>query len=54
MEEIALKRLEICKDCEVNNTQGEVVMTSRCKDCGCFLEAKSRNLTSQCPKGKWQ
>jgi predicted Zn-ribbon and HTH transcriptional regulator len=53
VEEVALKRLEVCKDCDANNTLGEVMMASRCKDCGCFLEAKSRNVTGKCPRNKW-
>jgi hypothetical protein len=32
---------------------GEVTLKSKCVDCGCPLEAKSRSLTDKCPKEKW-
>ena len=54
VEEQAIKRLEICAKCKYNTTKPDITLTSRCKECGCVLEAKSRNLESQCPKHKWR
>lgn len=53
IEEMGLTRLEVCIDCEQNSTPATVVLKSRCKACGCFIQAKSRNPESKCPKDKW-
>lgn len=53
VEEIALKRLHICKLCEYNNTTPDIKMLSVCTLCHCPLEAKSRSLTAKCDKDKW-
>lgn len=52
VEEKALERLLICKDCDANTTSPRVMMHSKCRDCGCILEAKSRS-GSKCPRNKW-
>lgn len=49
----AIKRLNICVKCKYNSTKPDINLTSICKECRCVLEAKSRNLESQCPKRKW-
>jgi predicted Zn-ribbon and HTH transcriptional regulator len=54
IEKIALERLKVCSDCDQNNTNPELSMVSRCKACGCVLEAKARSPKSECPKNKWQ
>jgi hypothetical protein len=54
VEEVALDRLEVCEKCESNTTNPEVTMFSRCSICHCVLEAKSRNLESDCPANKWK
>lgn len=54
IEKIALERLKVCSDCDQNNTNPELSMVSRCKACGCVLEAKARSSKSECPKNKWQ
>jgi len=43
----------VCKDCEFNNTPNAVSFSSRCKECGCVLEAKSRVENGKCPRDKW-
>ena len=44
--EIALKRLEICKTCDKNNS-------NFCHLCNCFMPAKVRFAFSDCPLKKW-
>jgi hypothetical protein len=45
---IAQKRFEICKSCP------ELIkLTSQCKKCGCFMEAKTKLPNAECPIGKW-
>jgi hypothetical protein len=53
VEEHALKRLEICHECKHNSDYPKLTFTSICKLCSCPLEAKSRNLESQCDIKKW-
>mgnify|MGYP006863135444 CR=1 FL=1 len=53
-EKMALERLKICGDCDQNTTSPKLSMVSRCKACGCVLEAKARSIQSECPKNKWQ
>jgi len=46
--DIANKRFEICKACP------ELIkLTSQCKKCGCFMEAKTKLPHAECPIGKW-
>lgn len=54
IEKHALQRLEICINCPFNDSKGTLTMSSRCTECGCWLEAKARNLESKCPIDKWQ
>lgn len=44
--ELAEKRLKICGTCKH-------WVASRCKVCGCFMEAKARFKALKCPIGKW-
>lgn len=52
VEELAKKRLSICLD---NQGKNDKCMSDRnfCNNCGCFIPAKVRSETSQCPKRKW-
>jgi len=43
----------VCKDCVSNTTKPNVNLGSRCRDCGCVLEAKARTQNGKCPKDKW-
>jgi hypothetical protein len=62
VEEIALYRMQICKDCALFTVQNEGCMvagTSPCCNlelggCGCSLGFKTRSLSSECPKGHWK
>jgi len=54
IEKLAIGRLQICKECPDNSTKPDLSMSSRCKACGCVLEAKARSPQSKCPKNKWQ
>ena len=42
------KRLSICNECEKF-----IHLTSQCKDCGCFMNLKTKLPNSECPLGKW-
>jgi hypothetical protein len=45
-EPYASRRIEICRACE------HYAMFI-CKQCGCFMPAKTRLKGAQCPIGKW-
>lgn len=45
---VADERMDICNQCEVQNT-----MTKMCTACGCFLPAKVRLKESTCPMELW-
>ena len=47
--EIAQQRLDICKECEKY-----MASTTQCKECWCFMKAKTMWPSSSCPLGKWQ
>lgn len=42
-------RLAICSVCDKYNKK-----TTRCEECGCFMEYKTLFRTSKCPIGKWK
>lgn len=44
----AQARFDICKQCE-----HFFKPTSSCKACGCFMKAKVKLASSDCPVGKW-
>jgi hypothetical protein len=47
-DEIGASRYEICKACpELIN------LTKQCKQCGCFMVAKTKLKAATCPIGKW-
>lgn len=54
----AALRWAICKQCEFLDTVGKNCAAPGtqpcCSDCGCSLAFKTRSLSSECPKGKWQ
>lgn len=42
------KRFDICKQCP------ELIkLTNQCKECGCFMNAKTKLAGAVCPLGKW-
>lgn len=47
-EELALKRLDICNGCE-----HLIKLTTQCKKCGCFMNAKTKLQNATCPIEKW-
>ena len=47
-EEVKLKRLETCSTCEFFNKSMNL-----CKQCGCYMPAKSMFANSECPELKW-
>ena len=42
------ERMSICLQCP-----RLIKSTRQCKECGCFMDAKSRLLDADCPLGKW-
>lgn len=46
--DIAAQRLDICLRCPRLNTT-----TNTCKECGCFVHAKTKLTRSSCPLKKW-
>lgn len=57
VEDIARMRHDICDGCEHLDTKGKGCAVKGtqpcCSDCGCSLAFKTRSLSSECPKGKW-
>jgi hypothetical protein len=47
-EELAVYRLEICKQCEFFRQKSQT-----CKKCGCFMKLKTTLEHAKCPIGKW-
>lgn len=46
--EVADERMAICRECPNLNS-----VTGTCKECGCFMSAKSKLPNASCPIGKW-
>ena len=42
------ERMAICRKCPLYDS-----VFGRCKDCGCFLKAKTKLAGEECPQGKW-
>ena len=42
------RRYDICQACEHFDR-----MKKRCRECGCFLEQKTRLTAAECPVHKW-
>jgi len=42
------KRFDICKSCPKL-----IKLTKQCKECGCFMAAKTKLEAATCPIGKW-
>jgi hypothetical protein len=47
-EEVAQKRLDICLGCD-----RLIKITNQCKECGCFMNLKTKLPNAFCPIGKW-
>lgn len=47
-EELATKRLDICKSCPEF-----FPLTTQCKQCGCFMAMKTKLEAAKCPIKKW-
>ena len=41
-------RMEICKRCPAFDAT-----LMRCRDCGCFMPAKTQIEKAECPQGRW-
>jgi hypothetical protein len=46
--ELASERYEICTFCPKL-----INLTKQCKECGCFMAAKTKLQNAVCPLGKW-
>lgn len=47
LENFALHRIKICRECDRYKA-------FFCKECGCFMPAKTRMKNQRCPLGKWK
>jgi hypothetical protein len=47
-EEVANNRMAICRECPEF-----IKATSQCKQCGCFMNAKTKIEAAACPLKKW-
>lgn len=47
-EEVASNRFAICKECPLL-----VKGTNQCRECGCFMVAKTKLQMATCPLHKW-
>jgi hypothetical protein len=56
-----LRRRDICRECPMatrnrarlsRSTKGLTTL-SRCRECDCFIAAKTRLASERCPVGKW-
>lgn len=47
-EEEASRRFAICEECP-----RLVKLTKQCKECGCFMNLKTKLEKAECPIGKW-
>ena len=45
--ELGVARMKICLDCP------QLTKAKRCKECGCFMVAKTKLTDATCPLGKW-
>lgn len=54
VEELAVKRAEICLNCEfLNHVVKSAKWGKKCGKCGCPIIAKVRSEKSNCPINKW-
>jgi hypothetical protein len=45
---VQIQRYSVCLECP------ELIsLTKQCKQCGCFMAAKTKLKTATCPLGKW-
>lgn len=47
-EEVKLYRLDVCNGCDYFNKTVKM-----CKQCGCYMPAKSMFASASCPEEKW-
>lgn len=47
--EVVLERRAICEGCDRRDP-----IPNRCRECGCYLDAKIRFALDSCPLGKWK
>jgi hypothetical protein len=45
--ELIDERYEICQQCP------QLMVSKQCRECGCFMPAKTKLLHAKCPIGKW-
>ena len=47
-DDLAAKRMQECSRCD-----RFIELTKQCKECGCFMNMKTRLTEAKCPLGKW-
>jgi hypothetical protein len=45
---VSEERLKICRTCDKFNQE-----SSKCSECGCFMDYKTLLQNAECPIGKW-
>ncbi len=45
--ELGVARMKVCLDCD------RLTPIKTCKECGCFMVAKTKLTDATCPLGKW-
>jgi len=48
LEAVSSNRMDICLSCDKL-----IQITKQCKECGCFMSAKTKLQNATCPLGKW-
>lgn len=58
VEAVSAARMKICSGCPFIDTEGSKCMVPGtqpcCSVCGCSLDAATRSLSYECPKGFWK
>lgn len=47
-EDLSNFRMDICVQCD-----RLITLTKQCRECGCFMNMKTKLLGAKCPLGKW-
>jgi hypothetical protein len=48
VDDVQKERMSICLQCP-----RLIKATRQCKECGCFMDAKTKLFDAECPLGKW-
>lgn len=55
IEKVSAQRIAICESCKFHSKNYKSVRPdAHCVSCGCTLSAKTKCLSCECPKAKWE